>query len=345
MASVSVAAVQMDVTPGPLEGRLSRAMRLVEDAAASGARLVVLPELFNVGYEFSEANFRAAERPEGETSTWMRETAARLGIHLAGSLLLADRGDIFDSLLLYAPNGDRWRCDKRYPAGWERAYFRPGRGFVVAPTRVGAIGLVTCWDVAHRAPWRHYAGKVDVLVTASCTPLMSRVTSTVPDGQTFTLDDLGRAAAMRDTEVRVFRDTVDEQAAWMSVPVVHSGMSGWLRSAVPTGVATFLPFAPWLLRHRSIRFECPMMNTCRIVDANGMTVASASGDGDAIAVSDLTLPDRRPAPTGPQPPIRVPRLARFVFDRLIPAVCIPHYRRGLRRMARAETTRAANPDG
>ncbi len=334
MASLRAAAVQMDVTPGPLEARLSRATRLVDAAAAAGAQLVVLPELFNTGYEYSDANYGAAEPPDGRTSTWMRETAARFGIHLAGSLLLADRGDVFDTVLLYAPNGERWRCDKRYPAGWERAYFRPGHGFAVARTQVGAIGLMVCWDVAHRAPWRDYAGKVDILVTVSCTPLMSKATYIVPDGRRFTLDDLGRAASMRDTEVRTFRDTVDEQAAWMGVPLVHSGMSGTLRSAVPTGTATFVPFAPWLLRYRTVRFECPMMNTCRIVDASGRTAASAHADGDIIAVSDIALPDRTPAPTGPQPPVRVPLLARFVFDRLIPMVCVPHYRRALSRLVR-----------
>lgn len=50
--SVAIAAVQMEVTPAP--DRLARARRLIEQAAGSGAQLIVLPELFNIGYRYGE---------------------------------------------------------------------------------------------------------------------------------------------------------------------------------------------------------------------------------------------------------------------------------------------------
>ncbi len=331
--SLRVAAVQMDATPGPVEARLARAGALAERAATSGAQLAVLPELFNTGFEFSDANYLAAEPADGTTSRWLRDTASRLGIHLAGSLLLSDRGEIFNTLLLYAPDGERWRYDKRYPAGWERAYFRGGRGSTIAQTRIGAMGLMICWDVAHRDRWRDHATKVDLMICASTTYLVSRATYTVPDGRALMLKDLGPAAALSGTEEVVFLSTVDEQAAWLGIPVIHSGSSGRLRSSIPTGVTSFLPFAPWLLRYRTIEIDCPMMNTCRVVDPTGKTIAIASEQGDAIAVAEVAIPDRRPTPSGPQPRIRVPRLAYVMVDGVIPAVSIRCYRRGLRRIA------------
>ena len=73
---IVVAAVQMDATPAPLTDRLERAEQLIGGAHKSGAQLVVLPELFNTGYEYSEYNYKLAERENGPTLTWMKKQGA-----------------------------------------------------------------------------------------------------------------------------------------------------------------------------------------------------------------------------------------------------------------------------
>ena len=52
MESLTVAAVQFAAAPLAANTNLETAARLVQQAARQGARLIVLPELFNVGYTF-----------------------------------------------------------------------------------------------------------------------------------------------------------------------------------------------------------------------------------------------------------------------------------------------------
>lgn len=115
----------MDAAPANLEARLERAQSLISRAVTKGAQLVVLPELFNSGYEYFLQNYQLAESLDGKTVSWMKRTTREKGIYLAGSLLLREANGIYNSMLLVALDGSLWRYDKPYPWAFERAYFRP----------------------------------------------------------------------------------------------------------------------------------------------------------------------------------------------------------------------------
>lgn len=338
--SLTIAAVQLDVAPAPLEQRLERAGRQVAEAAAQGARLVVLPELFNVGYAYQDENYRRAETLSGPTALWMRETAARHGVHLAGTLLLLDGAEIYNTLLLLAPDGRRWRYDKLFPWGWERAYFRPGHHTTVADTDLGRIGMLICWDVAHPQPWADYAGQVDLMLIASCPPDVNNPTYRFPSGAEISAGQLGPVMArMRGLGRAVFGAAIDAQAAWLGVPAVNTVGCGQVATRVPRAAAAllpFVPFAPGLARllpeAAGMEMRCAMNRGCKVVDARGQVLAEAPEQaGETFALAQVELADAPPAPRGPQPRIPVPAAAYLLSDWLLPSLMRPLYRRGARR--------------
>lgn len=343
--TLRVAAVQMEVAPAPTAERLTRAQALVTQAANEGARVVVLPELFNTGYVYDDANYRRAESLHGPTVAWMTEMARQHSIYLAGALLLLDeaRDEIYNTLLLIGPEGQRWRYDKRYPWGWERAYFRAGHGITVAETELGRFGLLVCWDVAHRDLWRRYAGKVDLMLISSCPPNLSDPTYILPgdpDDHEIIPGEMGPIfKSLRKAGPRVFVDLVREQAEWMSVPAIGASGAGQFESAIPQGRATLaamLPLAPHLLPRlpgaNRLRARCDMLPATQIIDADGAVVAACSqDDGEAVITAQIALPDVALRPLAPQPPARVPKLSYIISDLILPALTRWQYRRRLRR--------------
>lgn len=340
--ALSIAAVQMDANPTPTSDRLARAERIVTETAEAGAQLIVLPELFNTGYSYNDGNHARAELLNGPTVTWMRNATARHGIHLAGSLMLLDQGEVYNALLLFAPDGKMWRYDKIYPWGWERGYFRGSRQdpkVIVAETDLGSIGLLICWDAAHIHLWEKYAGRVDLMVICSCPPDLSDPTYHFPNGDKVTLDDMGPALAFSKGKAdRVFGDMINQQTAWLGVPTVNSVGCGHIRTDIPKGRLNLLGYAlavPWLFKYLlqadRLQVSCDMVHKCKIVDASGEVLSELTKkDGEAFTLAEVKLAVSKTSPKESQPSSLLPSLAYFLSDVLLPAVTKSVYRKGQR---------------
>ncbi|UCC52866.1 MAG: carbon-nitrogen hydrolase family protein [Anaerolineaceae bacterium] len=340
--SVHVAAIQMDANAAPTADRMARAEQLVAGAAAAGAQLILLPECFNTGYTFSEENHARVERIDGLTATWLRETASRLNIHLAGSLMLLDQGEVYNALLLFTPDGQLWRYDKNYPWGWEQAYFRTSKrepNVTIAETDLGRIGMLICWDVSHPNLWHAYAGRVDLMLISSCPVDAGHATYHFPNGDNYTLDDLGsRSAAMADLVTLAFGDMMNQQAAWLGVPAVHAIASGHVHTELPMARRAMIAMAlnaPWLLKYlpqaNGMQMSCDAVQECKIINSGGEIFARLSEeDGEAFVTAEVQIASSRQAPHTPQPATPIPDMSYFFVDRLLPAIVKPVYRKGQR---------------
>lgn len=144
----------------------------VAAAAAAGAQLVVLAEMFATG--FSLAAHRTAEPVDGPTVSWMVARAAAHDLRLAGSLAL-EPGDPdglpTNSLLVVGPDGIEARYDKVHPFSYagEHERFAAGADRGVIATVGGVrLALTVCYDLRFADQYWALAPQVDgYLVVAS----------------------------------------------------------------------------------------------------------------------------------------------------------------------------------
>jgi len=145
-----VASVQMEPAIGETAANVARSIELVEQAAAQGARLVVLPELANTGYMFDsreEAYALAEAVPEGPSSQAWIALAQRLGIYLVAGIAERAGGRLYNAALVAGPDGYLGTYRKLHLWGDENLYFEAGDlGLPVFDTELGRIGVAICYD-------------------------------------------------------------------------------------------------------------------------------------------------------------------------------------------------------
>jgi predicted amidohydrolase len=337
---IKIAITQMNVSPDVMEKRLSRAEKMVHEAAIQGADLVVLPELFNTGYAYQDSNFAAAK--EGNhTNVWMKRMSVEHDVFLAGSYLFAEQKKIVNRLTLTAPDGKSWHYDKTFPWGWERAYFQSGSGIQIADTPLGRIGFMLCWDVAHADLWRQYAGKVDMIVSCTCPPNIPDGLYCFPDGSQFKADQLGWLfRRMQHSARQVFIETPAQQCRWLGVPYISSTGSGKINTPVPNPKGSFLGALfskPVLIgkfnQSAGLSIQAEMVEAARIYNANGDQLLQLENTAqDEFKMTELEIENHVQRPVVKQPTPNIPGLVYLVSDGLLPAVSRSTYRRGLRKL-------------
>lgn len=160
---MSLAVIQM-VSQDDVLANLAAARRLLEQAAAGGARLAVLPENFAaMGRRDLAALGRAEAEGSGPVLPWLRETARDLQLWIvAGTIPLPPDGQPSAkahacSLLIDAQGQRVARYDKLHlfdvDVADSRGRYREsddyacGSRVVVADTPFGRIGLTVCYDL------------------------------------------------------------------------------------------------------------------------------------------------------------------------------------------------------
>jgi len=147
---VLVAVAQLEPKLAEKERNLDACLARLEEAAAAGAELLVLPECALPGYMFDSAEEAlpyAEEIPGPSTEAFERE-CRRLGIHAITGLLERDGDTLYNAAILVGPDGliGSYRKTHLPFLGVDR-FVTPGDELKVFDTALGRIGLIICYDL------------------------------------------------------------------------------------------------------------------------------------------------------------------------------------------------------
>jgi N-carbamoylputrescine amidase len=147
----TIALIQMRCGPEP-EKNFTRATEFIREAAAKGAQIVCLPELFRSQY-FCQAedhkNFDLAEEVPGRSTAALGDEARKTGAVIIASVFEKRSAGVYhnSAAIIDAKGKYRKMHIPDDPLYHEKFYFAPGDlGFQAWKTIHGKIGVCVCWD-------------------------------------------------------------------------------------------------------------------------------------------------------------------------------------------------------
>jgi N-carbamoylputrescine amidase len=155
MSKVKVGLVQMSCSSNK-EENMQKAIAGIKEAAAKGANIVCLQELFTSLY-FCDVedyeNFKLAEKIPGATTDTLGEVAAACNVVVIASLFEKRTQGIYHNTTAVIDADGKYLGMYRKmhipddPAYYEKFYFTPGDlGYKTFDTKFAKIGVLICWD-------------------------------------------------------------------------------------------------------------------------------------------------------------------------------------------------------
>ena len=140
------------------QAMIDKHVAMIEQAAAGGAQIVCLQELFYGPYFCCEQDVKwysmVEKIPDGPTTKLMCDLAKKLGVVLVIPMYEEDlpgvyynSASVIDADGKYLGKYRKMHIPHVAPGFWEKFFFRPGNlGYPVFDTRVGKVGVYICYD-------------------------------------------------------------------------------------------------------------------------------------------------------------------------------------------------------
>jgi len=158
---MKVALLQIRVTGGETEKNETRAHEALESGIEASADLLVLPELWNVGYFATEAYQTAAEPLDGPTLSRISEVARKNDVWILAGSIIEDLQQTItttpaedgysNTSVLFDPGGNRRATYRKHHLfGYESAESEllvPGQRLETAEIGGFTVGITTCYDL------------------------------------------------------------------------------------------------------------------------------------------------------------------------------------------------------
>ena len=156
MPEITVAAMQF-ASSRDYETNIATAERIIRDAAAAGAEVILPGEAFSSWeFQFMEMDaepFKLAEPLDGPTVSHMRALARELSVVIPTNIFERANNAYFNTNVIIDADGSvlghyrKSHIPLGLPGCYEKVYSNPGdTGFRVFDTQFGRIGTAVCWD-------------------------------------------------------------------------------------------------------------------------------------------------------------------------------------------------------
>jgi omega-amidase len=155
---LTISLAQMQIIMGQPQENFQIARGLIQEAAARGSQLILLPELWTSGYDLQNA--AAIARKNEELLHQINLLSRQYNTWIGGSLLLEQDGRRYNTFVLNNPSGsDPILYQKIHLFGLmeEDRWLAPGGQTQMAQADWGPAGLAVCYDLRFPELFRKYA--------------------------------------------------------------------------------------------------------------------------------------------------------------------------------------------
>lgn len=253
---LSLGAIQMHMSDDVADN-VARAERLVREAAQRGARIILIPELFEGHYfckdQLPQHQQRATPLDENSTVAHFQNVAKELNVVLPLSVYERAGNALFNTVVMVDADGSRLGIYRKShipdgPGYTEKYYFSPGdTGFRVWETKHGRVGVGICWD-----QWFPEAARAMALQGAECIVYPTAIGSEPPD------------------------PSWDSSKHWQRVMQGHAGAN-----LVPVMAVNRIG------REVGVANEITFYGSSFIADNTGALVAEATRDAEEVLVAEF----------------------------------------------------------
>ena len=146
---MKIGMIQMDAAAGHMEHNIAHGFELMEEAAEH-SDLVVMPELWTIGYNFHDLDKKAIQEKDSLLQK-LRNLARTFGVTLIpGTLPVMKRGKIYNTAYVIGPDGEiQGSYSKRhlFHEYLESKLMEPGRGMLCTHIQGVKCGLAICFEL------------------------------------------------------------------------------------------------------------------------------------------------------------------------------------------------------
>ncbi len=235
---VNIGLIQMSAEPLDVQANLSKAANYIAQTAKDGADLVVLPEMFSVGFSTSEKLAKLGEDLDGYTVTWLKDQAEKHNIYIITSVYEKFDGCFYNTMVMVGSDRSLQIYRKRNPTCQERIvwkrYDEPGPGIFETP--FGRVGGAICFDSFAKETFEGFRQSgVDIVVIVA---LWGTILPMLIHPDSFYFNKLLRRQSYLASEV-----VPNKYATELKVPTVYVNQSGTVK--LPITHPRFYPSPDW----------------------------------------------------------------------------------------------------